>query len=76
LLPGRRAAAGGVEAPRREISWLVRYVNDKGIFTARTSQTKEAAELFIGRILDAEDQAFRSWAEVWTRELRPSAADE
>ena len=65
----------GLEVPKREITWLVRFV-DKGILTARTFQTKEAAELFIGRIRDAENQEFRSWAEVWTHELRPPGADE
>ena len=56
--------------PKREITWLVRYV-DKGIFTARTFQTEEAAEAFIRRIRNDPNQEFRR-TEVWTDDPAPA----
>ena len=58
-----------------EFTWLIWYADD-GILTTRTFQTKEAAEAFIRRICHAPNQEFRSWAEVWTRELPRPGDDE
>ena len=52
-------------------TWLVRYVDLDGVLKQRTFQTKEAAELFIGRVRADPEQEFRSWAKVETRDLPP-----